>query len=69
MKTSSWRPLIIQYFHSRQLAGPYFIRAAHGQKQEFRGALLIEIYLNVLWVLLLLTVLPMISAPTTVGGD
>ncbi len=33
------RPLIIQYFLSTQLAGPYFIWAAHGQKQEFRGAL------------------------------
>ena len=33
-------PLIIQYFLSRQLAGPYFIRGAHGQKHFLEGPLI-----------------------------
>ena len=32
-------PLIIQYFLSRQLACPYFIRAAHGQNQFLEAPL------------------------------
>ena len=32
-------PLVFQYFQSRQLAGPYCIRAAHGQSQFLKAPL------------------------------
>ena len=51
-------PLIIQYFFSRQLAGPYCIRAAHGQNQFLDASLkqksqvLACIFLLLAWILI-----------------